>query len=44
VKRIVAVMIAAIFVCGVSYGQELPSSYEHLKSYEARIGEWVLEG
>lgn len=38
------VLIATMLCCGVSTAQEMPSNYEHLKSYEARIGEWVLDG
>jgi hypothetical protein len=43
-KYVTATVIAAVVACGVSYGQEMPSNYEHLKCYDQLIGTWVYEG
>lgn len=39
-----ALAILAILVCGISYGQERTSNYEHLKCYDQLIGTWTYDG
>lgn len=43
-KTLTTTLIVGVIFSSVSYGQEMPSNYEHLKSFEARIGEWVYDG
>ena len=43
-KQFFTAMIISTIFCGMSHGQEMPSNYEHLKSFEARIGQWIYEG
>ncbi len=44
-KKIVITLTAVLLACGVAYSQDEPgANYEHLKSYDQLIGNWIYDG
>jgi hypothetical protein len=43
-KQVVAILTVAVLVCGITYGQDETSNYEHLKCYGQLIGTWEYKG